>query len=80
MLRAMAKLSRWRVLILRYDSVQEEPNDYADLIGAGIIHSAAAFERQMAIISREYHPVTLDDVLSFLCGERRLPRLSLIHI
>jgi peptidoglycan/xylan/chitin deacetylase (PgdA/CDA1 family) len=74
MLRAMAKLSKWPVVILRYHSVQEERANYADSIGAGIIHSAAAFERQMSLISRGYHNVTLDDVLDFLCGERRLPK------
>jgi peptidoglycan/xylan/chitin deacetylase (PgdA/CDA1 family) len=73
-LKAMVSLSKPRIAILKYHSVQEKPDDYADSIGTGIIHSASAFESQMAIISREYNPVTLDDVLSFLLGEKRLPR------
>jgi peptidoglycan/xylan/chitin deacetylase (PgdA/CDA1 family) len=64
------------VTILRYHSVQDEPEHYANSIGAGIIHPTPVFSEQMELLTREYNPVTLDDILAFVHGEKRLPRDS----
>jgi len=60
------------VAILTYHSVQEEPQRYASWLGPNV-HSAEIFRRQMECVARRYTPVALDDVLSFLRGERNLP-------
>jgi peptidoglycan/xylan/chitin deacetylase (PgdA/CDA1 family) len=60
------------VAILTYHSVLEEPQRYARWLGSNI-HSAEIFRRQMEFVARHYTPVTLDDVLSFLRGEKNLP-------
>ena len=62
-----------RALILRYHSVQERPDDYANAIGRGIIHSSAAFAEQMEWLARNYEPATMDDIAAGLRGERTLP-------
>ena len=64
------------VTILRYHSVQDEPERYANSIGAGIIHPTPVFGEQMELLRREYNPVTLDDILAFVHGEKALPRDS----
>jgi peptidoglycan/xylan/chitin deacetylase (PgdA/CDA1 family) len=63
-----------RVAILRYHSVQEDPARFEHSIGAAIIHTSRCFSEQMELLARRYNPVTLDDVLLFLRGEKRLPR------
>jgi len=70
----MAKLTKLRIIILRYHSVQEEPERYANSIGAGIIHSASIFEKQMEIVSREYHTVTLDDIYLSCSAIKHCPK------
>jgi hypothetical protein len=62
------------VAILRYHSVQDDPARFEHSIGAGIIHSTRCFSEQMQLLARRYNPVTLDDALRFLNGEKRLPR------
>lgn len=63
-----------QIAILRYHSVQDEPQRHANSIGAGIIHSTRVFEQQMQIVAQQNDPVTLDDVVKYLVGETRLPR------
>jgi peptidoglycan/xylan/chitin deacetylase (PgdA/CDA1 family) len=60
--------------ILMYHSVRDEPERYANSIGAGIIHATHVFERQMEIVSRRFNPVTVDDVRRFLEEGKALPR------
>jgi peptidoglycan/xylan/chitin deacetylase (PgdA/CDA1 family) len=60
-------------VILMYHSVQDQPGEFANSIGTGIIHATSVFERQMELISRRFHPVTLEEILSFLNGETKLP-------
>jgi len=60
-------------VILMYHSVQDQPEQFANSIGSGIIHATSIFERQMEIIARRFHPVRLDEILSFLKGEQNLP-------
>jgi peptidoglycan/xylan/chitin deacetylase (PgdA/CDA1 family) len=61
-------------VILMYHSVQDRPEQFSNSIGAGIIHATSIFEKQMEIIARQFHPVTLDEILLFLKGEHDLPR------
>jgi hypothetical protein len=68
----MAARQSEQVVILRYHSVLENPAEHAQTIGAGIIHSTAAFEKQMEYLSRRCVPVTMDEVLAFTRGELRL--------
>ena len=65
------------VVILMYHSVMDEPGRESSTLG-GIIHSTAVFRRQMELIAREYMPVTLDDVLFFVRGEKELPPRAVV--
>lgn len=68
------RFSEPAAVILMYHSVQVRPEEYADSVGLGITHAASVFERHMQVVARRFSPVTLDDVLLFLQGKRRLPR------
>ena len=57
-----------------YHSVRDEPELYADSIGAGIIHATPVFERQMESVSRRFSPVTINEIRLFLNGGNPLPR------
>jgi peptidoglycan/xylan/chitin deacetylase (PgdA/CDA1 family) len=72
-LRAASSWTSSKVVILRYHSVQDDPAPFAQTIGWGIIHSAAAFAEQMEMISCHYHPVSIADVHDFLGGGKVLP-------
>jgi peptidoglycan/xylan/chitin deacetylase (PgdA/CDA1 family) len=69
-----ARLTRAGVVILRYHSVQHNPERYANSIGVGIIHSTSVFATQMELVAQGCSLVTLDEVLAFIQGERDLPR------
>jgi len=67
--------SQWKkpgVAILMYHSVMPEPQKHITTLGE-IIHSAELFRRQMEAVARCYNPVSLNDVLLFVQGEKRLP-------
>ena len=68
-----ARLTAPAVVILRYHSIQERPEEYANTIGCDSIHATSIFERQMELIARRYHAVSMDDVVLFLKGEKSLP-------
>jgi peptidoglycan/xylan/chitin deacetylase (PgdA/CDA1 family) len=72
-LRVTGALAPRAAVILMYHSVQERPEEFADSIGTGIIHSASVFDRQMELLARRFNPVDLLDVLLFLNGEKDLP-------
>lgn len=61
-----------KAVILMYHSVMDDPSRQAFTLG-DIIHSTAVFRAQMELIARKYHPVSLDEVLLFLRGEKDLP-------
>ena len=62
------------VAILMYHSVMEDPRQENSTLG-GIVHSREVFTRQMELISREYVPVSLDEVMQVLeDGQRPRPR------
>ena len=60
--------------ILMYHSVRDAPQEQANVISPTITHATSIFRRQMEIVAKEFAPVTLDEILSFLKGEAELPR------
>jgi peptidoglycan/xylan/chitin deacetylase (PgdA/CDA1 family) len=62
-----------RVAILRYHSIQDNPQEFANTIGAGIIHSTEVFAKQMEMVARHFVPVSMDDVLRIARGEKSIP-------
>lgn len=72
-LRLALRLAVPGVVILRYHSVHDRPEQYASTIGCDSIHATPIFERQMELIARRFSPVSMDDVLLFLKNEKSLP-------
>lgn len=70
-LRWSAKVRPAGVAILMYHSVLEQPETETNTLG-GIMHSSAVFRGQMKVLARHFNPVSLDDALSFVRGEKRL--------
>lgn len=68
------KLAAPAVVILRYHSIQPQPEQYDSTIGCDSIHATSIFERQMELIAKRFHAVSMDDVSLFLRGEKSLPR------
>lgn len=60
-----------KVAILMYHSVLERPEAEATTLG-GIMHSVTVFRRQMESLARDFNPVTIDDALQFVRGEKDL--------
>jgi peptidoglycan/xylan/chitin deacetylase (PgdA/CDA1 family) len=63
--------------ILMYHSVLPDPQSQADTLG-DISHSQESFRAQMELLSRDYHPISLDDVIRKLRADEDLPRRSVI--
>lgn len=63
--------------ILMYHSVMPDPAAHADSLG-GIIHSESEFRTQMELLSRDYHPVSLDEVVDSLSRQKDLPKRSVV--
>lgn len=63
-----------QALILRYHSVQDVPGAHEHSIGTAITHATVAFRAQVAWLARHYEPVTLDDLVAFVRGQRPMPR------
>ena len=63
--------------ILMYHSVMPDPAAHADSLG-GIIHPETGFRAQMELLSRDYHPISLNDVLDSLNSRRELPGRSVV--
>lgn len=74
LLRQLSRVSARSVVIIRYHSVQDDPEAFAHTIGTGIIHSTDVFRKQMRLIAERYNPVSMDEVAAFLAGNRELPR------
>jgi peptidoglycan/xylan/chitin deacetylase (PgdA/CDA1 family) len=72
-LRAAGSWASSKVVILRYHSVLEDPAPFAQTIGWGIIHAAAAFAEQIEMVARYYKPVSIGDVQAFLNGGKNVP-------
>jgi peptidoglycan/xylan/chitin deacetylase (PgdA/CDA1 family) len=72
------RLKSSRCILLRYHSVQDNPEQYAHAIGRGIIHSSAAFQQQMEWVARTYEPTTLHEIRTLAEHRRSLPRRGVI--
>jgi peptidoglycan/xylan/chitin deacetylase (PgdA/CDA1 family) len=68
------KLAGPAAVILRYHSIQDRPEQFANTIGCDSIHATSIFERQMELIARRFSAVSLDDVALFLKGDKTLPQ------
>jgi peptidoglycan/xylan/chitin deacetylase (PgdA/CDA1 family) len=73
-LRAAARFAKPRAVVLAYHSVVENPDETANTIR--ISHSRATFESQMSIVSRRFHPVTIEQVREFAAEGQPLPPWS----
>jgi peptidoglycan/xylan/chitin deacetylase (PgdA/CDA1 family) len=73
-----ARVVPQQIAILKYHSVQDEPERYVHSLGGGIVTSTGTFRKQMEIVARKFHPVTMDDVLLFLDGKKQLPRKPVV--
>lgn len=71
-MRAAKILKPRRAVILTYHSVRPNVESDADWIGPGITHTSAVFDRQMELLSRKFTPISLDDILLFVKGEKEL--------
>jgi peptidoglycan/xylan/chitin deacetylase (PgdA/CDA1 family) len=63
--------------ILMYHSVMPDPAIHSDSLG-GIVHSEAEFRAQMELLSRDYHPVRLDEAVANLNSQKDLPNRSVV--
>ncbi len=64
------------MIVLMYHSVLDDPQECADSIGIGNAHATNTFRKQMEFLARNYNPVTLGDIRSFLRGQKTMPRKS----
>lgn len=76
-LRLAARLRGRGAAVLMYHSVLENPSAAQESLG-GIIHSRAAFEGQMQLLARKFHPVSLDQVERFVRGAEELPERAVV--
>src|SRR5439155_23080733 len=53
------------------------PRVHRDTLGP-IIHSSQLFRQQMEVLAREYNPVSLDNVLLFVQGKKKMPRKPVV--
>ncbi len=63
--------------ILMYHSVLSDPKRQADTLG-GIIHSEVAFRGQMELLAREFHPLSLDEIVKRFHAGEDLPKRSVV--
>jgi peptidoglycan/xylan/chitin deacetylase (PgdA/CDA1 family) len=63
--------------ILMYHSVMPDPASQVDSLGS-IIHSESDFRAQMEMLARDYHPVSLDEVVDGLNSRKGLPSRSVV--
>ena len=67
----MSRLRPSGVAILMYHSVMERPESEANTLG-GIMHSSEVFRRTNGDPRPPFFPVSLDDALEFVSGEKTL--------
>lgn len=63
--------------ILMYHSVLPDPTLQADSLG-GIIHSEVEFRGQMELLARQYHPISLDEIVKRVHDGEDLPKRSVV--
>lgn len=64
-------------VFLSYHSIRDEP-EHGEWISPGITHSTRIFSRHMEIMASQFHPVSIDEVISFLGGSAPLPRYAVV--
>jgi peptidoglycan/xylan/chitin deacetylase (PgdA/CDA1 family) len=70
--RALRLMQKKGVAVLMYHSVKDSRAEHANTLG-DIVHSTSVFRQQMELLARRCSPVTMDDVLQFMQGEKDLP-------
>jgi peptidoglycan/xylan/chitin deacetylase (PgdA/CDA1 family) len=78
MTRYVARVLPPSVALLRYHSVQEDPQKFDSSIGRGITHSAKEFDTHMKLVARHFRVITLDELVAFQENGSRLPRRSVV--
>ena len=76
-LRWLARRRGKSVAILMYHSVLEEPTRVSDSLG-GIALSTRAFQSQMEVLAREFHPIDLEQAGRFVTEEGDLPERAVV--
>jgi peptidoglycan/xylan/chitin deacetylase (PgdA/CDA1 family) len=74
-LRAWNALQPPGVLVVRYHCIQPA-FDESNAFLRGIVHLSSDFEQHMAIIARNFHPVSLEDIYQAQVQGKPLPRRS----
>jgi peptidoglycan/xylan/chitin deacetylase (PgdA/CDA1 family) len=72
-MRLAENLSDRKAVILMYHSVMDDPEAQRCTLGR-IMHQTEVFRGQIEVIARHYDPVSMDDVLGFVRGEKELPQ------
>jgi len=62
-----------QAIVLMYHSVLDDPQECADSIGIGSINTTDIFRKQMEVLARNYHPVTVEDIRLFLAARKPMP-------
>jgi len=76
-LRWLARRRGKSVAILMYHSVLEEPTRVTDSLG-GIALSTQAFQSQMEVLAREFHPIDIEQAGRFVREEGELPERAVV--
>jgi len=74
--RAAQRFAAPAAVILTYHSVQDEPSRFANSIGLDNIHQTSVFAKHMELVAKRFNPVTLEDIVFFAAGTKRVPPKS----
>ena len=77
MTRAAGSVAAKGVAILMYHGVTDDPEEHKAILG-GIDHPTSVFEKQMEVLAREYHPISLDEAFQFANDGKDVPRRSVV--
>lgn len=77
-LNVINQFNKRNVAILKYHSVQNEPELFDDSIGIGIIHQTSVFKKQMEIVAKQFNPLSMDDLSLVLSGEKEMPKKPVV--
>lgn len=69
-------LVRPDVVILRYHSIQPSCDGERGAMVRGLVHPLSVFSAQMETLAHHYNPVTVEDIFTYLCEGREIPRRS----
>jgi peptidoglycan/xylan/chitin deacetylase (PgdA/CDA1 family) len=73
-LRLVNHFNRANVAVLKYHSIQDQPDLFDDTISPSTIVPTSAFRIHMEILAKNYDPITMDDLLRYAEGEGELPK------